>query len=243
MTATSNRPPRFISESFALRATWAALLLVVLAAAAAWIDLPLARVFRPRNEDRRFHPALGRLTKVVNLCEAFGYGGTIAILILLAGRLDPSGLRSLPRLLAGAYGGGLAANLIKLLVGRERPKAADLDGSVLGTFHGWLPMLDSSTGSHDFQSFPSAHTATAFGLATVLAWKYPRGAAIFFVLAGVSGLQRIQVMDHFTSDVLCGAAAGLLCGAACVQPGLAGGWFHRLERGGRAASYTGERTS
>jgi hypothetical protein len=110
-----------------------------------------------------------------------------------------------------------------------RPKAADLERDVLATFQGWLPVLHETTRVHVVQSFPSAHTATAFGLATVLSWKYPRGAAMFYLLAAFAGFQRVQVMDHFTSDVLCGAAVGLLCGAACVHQRLAGGRFDRLE--------------
>jgi len=205
------------------------LVLAVLAAAATQIDLPLARVFEPRHEGQRFYPALGKLTKFVNLCEAFSFGETVLLLILLAWRLDPAGVRAMPRLLAGAFGGGLAANVVKLLVGRTRPKAAELDGDVLTTFQGWLPWWSDWAGVHHLQSFPSAHTATAFGLATVLTWRYPRGGVVFFFLAAVAGLQRIQVMDHFASDVLAGAALGLACGAACVHQRLLGGLFDRLE--------------
>lgn len=219
-------PPR---EAFARRAAWLGLSLLVLAAAATILDLPVARQFRPRSGEQRFYPALGQFTKVVNLCEAFGYGGTVLLLVLLAGRLDPAGLRAMPRLLAGAFGGGLAANLVKSLVGRTRPKASELDGNVLVTFEAWLPMLDGATRIHNLQSFPSAHTATAFGLATVLSWRSPRGGPIFFLLAAAAGLQRIQVMDHFVSDVLCGAGLGILCGAVCISQRLAGGWFDRLE--------------
>ncbi|HUE73034.1 MAG TPA: phosphatase PAP2 family protein [Pirellulaceae bacterium] len=203
-----------------------ALVLAVLAAAATQIDLPLARVFQPRKANQKFYPALGKLTKVVNLSEAFSYGGTVLLLVVLAGRLDAAGPRAMPRLLAGAFGGGLAANVVKLLLSRARPKAAELEGNVMATFQDWLPLAGDI---HNFQSFPSAHTGTAFGLATVLTWKYPRAGLVFFALAAVAGLQRIQVMDHFASDVLVGAALGLACGAACVHQRLLGGVFDRLE--------------
>ena len=207
----------------------------MLAATATTIDQPLARVFQPRKANQKFYPALSdltnvvNLTKVVNLCEAFSYGGTVVILIALTGRLDGAGARAMPRLFAGAFGGGLAANVLKLLVSRTRPKAADLEGPSVATFGDWLPFLGDSFGTHHYQSFPSAHTATAFGLATVLAAKYPRGGLFFFLLAAVAGLQRIQVMDHFASDVLCGAALGVLCGAICIHPRGLGGAFDRLE--------------
>ena len=233
MTIATTRVPKMLpcdSAAFGCRAACLAVVLILLAAAAATaVDLPLARVFQPRKANQKFYPALGKATKVINLCEAFSYGGTVALLILLAGRLDAAGLRAIPRLLTGAFGGGLAANALKLLVGRARPKAADLEGYVGATFGDWLPLTSESFGNHHFQSFPSAHTATAFGLATVLAWKYPRGGLVFFLLAAAAGLQRIQVMDHFASDVLCGAALGLLCGGACVHPRVLGSRFDQLE--------------
>lgn len=220
------------SEDFVRRAAWTAVALLMLAAAATVIDLPASQ-FVKRKSGWRNHPVAGRLTKVVELCEVFGYGGTVLLVVMLAGSLDPAGLRVMPRLLAGAFGGGLAADAVKMLVSRLRPRAAekapDLNGSVLETFRGWLPVLDESTRVHQFQSFPSAHTATAFGLATVLAWRHPRGAAMFFFLAALAGLQRVQARDHFVSDVLVGAAIGILCGAACVGPNLAGRWFTHLE--------------
>lgn len=216
------------SETFVRRAAWTALALLMLAAAAAAVDLRASQFFK-RKATLRNHPVVGRLTKVVELCEVFGYGGTVLLVVVLAGSLDPAGLRAMPRLLAGAFGGGLAADAIKMLVCRLRPKYADQDGTVLETFRGWLPILHESTLQHQFQSFPSAHTATAFGLATVLAWRHPRGAAMFFLLAALAGLQRVQARDHFVSDVFVGAAIGVLCGAACVGPKLAGRWFTRLE--------------
>jgi membrane-associated phospholipid phosphatase len=224
-TTTSTQTSR---ETFVRRATWMALVLIVLAAAVAAVDLPASQ-FAARKAAVRNHPIVGRLAKIVDLCEFFGYGGTVLLVILLAGSLDPAGLRAMPRLLAGAFGGGLAADAVKMLVSRIRPKAADLNGSVLATFQGWLPILHESSRQHQFQSFPSAHTATAFGLATVLAWRHPRGALIFFLLAALAGLQRVQARDHFVSDVFVGAAIGILCGAACVGPYLPGRWFNRLE--------------
>jgi membrane-associated phospholipid phosphatase len=217
------------SAMFVRRAALASLVLLSLAAAALWLDVSVARVFEPRGDEERYHRALGPLTKFVNLCEVFGYGGSAVLLALVAARLDPAGMRALPRLLTGSLGAGLAADVVKLLAARLRPKGADLRGTALETFQGWLPVLDQATRVHTLQSFPSAHTATAFGLATVLATRHPRGIAAFYTLAALSGLQRVQVMDHFVSDVLAGAAVGMLCGAACVSARFAGGWFDRLE--------------
>lgn len=206
--------------------------LVVLAVLSLGIDAQAARFFAQRADGPRVPPPLGALFKVVNLAETFGYGGTVLLLVLLAARLDRSGLRSLARLAAGPFGAGLAANGIKLLIARTRPKVALLEAGAIETFAGWLPVLDADLRRHAHQSFPSAHTATAFGLATVLAWRYPQGAAFFYLFAALAGLQRVQSLDHFPSDVLCGAALGVLVGTVCASRALAGRWFDRLEGNG-----------
>ena len=54
--------------------------------------------------------------------------------------------------------------------------------------------------------FPSAHAATAVGLAIALGVLYPRGRWLFIAFAFLAGLQRIEAQAHFASDVLAGAA-------------------------------------
>ncbi len=192
-----------------------ALILLLLAAAALSVDLSVAGFVKLGNVP-------GDLKRLVGLSEAFAYGGTVGIIILLAMVLDPRGWRIAPRLTMTAFGAGLLADGLKLLVARQRPSIADASAHVFDTFAGWLPLLQDN---HRLQSFPSGHTATAVGLAIALSALYPRGWWLFAVIATVSGFQRIASESHFLSDVLVGAAIGCLVGAGCTTSTRFGRWL------------------
>ena len=186
---------------------------------ALWIDLPVARGIKLGHLP-------GDFARLVRLSEAFAYGGTVALFMLLAATLDPRGWRVAPRLAIGALGAGLAADMLKLIVLRQRPSAADLSGSIEQTFAGWLPGFADN---HRLQSFPSAHTATAVGLAITLSTLYPRGRWLFATCAVLAAVQRIESQAHFLSDVLAGAAVACLVGAVCASRGPLQRWLERLE--------------
>lgn len=61
-------------------------------------------------------------------------------------------------------------------------------------------------------SFPSAHTTFLFTQAFVLSHHYPKTTVPVFAFASVVGLSRIYTRKHYPSDVLVGAALGLLTG-------------------------------
>jgi membrane-associated phospholipid phosphatase len=189
-----------------------AVVLSTLAGLALWIDLPVATWVR----DQGFS---GEWKRLIRLSETFGWGGTALVIILTAAVLDPRGWRIVPRLATSSLGAGLVADVVKLLLARLRPAAANLSGMVQETFVAWLPTVNAKSLSraygHQLQSFPSAHAATAAGLAVGLAALYPRGRWLFFTFAVLAGLQRIDAQAHFTSDVLAGAALGCLISAAC----------------------------
>ena len=65
-------------------------------------------------------------------------------------------------------------------------------------------------------SFPAGHAATAFAGATSLSYFAPRLTPFFVALAVAIGFSRIYVGVHYLTDVLAGAAIGLLVGAAAV---------------------------
>jgi hypothetical protein len=124
----------------------------------------------------------GDLRRVIVYSEVFAHGLGVAAILATVVVLDPRRVGSIPRLLACAFGPGLAVNLIKLMVGRLRPRKLEFV-SVWDSFQGWMPALregnlrtalDSS-----IQSFPSGHAATAVGLAVVLSLYYPRGRWLF----------------------------------------------------------------
>jgi membrane-associated phospholipid phosphatase len=207
-----------------------ALVLALLALAAVSVDMPLARLVHAADWP-------GDLERLVRLSEVFGYGGTVIVIIVIACALDPRGWRVAPRLVISALGAGVMADLVKLLVFvRTRPEVSDLNASAGDTFVSWFPPgagerlreLNLEYGA-ELQSFPSAHTATAVGLAIGLSWLYPRGWWLFAALSAMAGWQRIHSESHFLSDVLAGAAIGLLVGACCTSATGLGRWLARIE--------------
>jgi membrane-associated phospholipid phosphatase len=196
--------------------------LLLAAAGALAVDVPIARAFRDWNLSPPIHSYLA----LVNRFEVFGHGLGVAVLLIAVYVLDPGRRWAIPRLIACAAGAGLAANLIKMLIFRTRPYGAALDGPVWATFGQWFSAV--SVGSVG-QSFPSAHTATAIGFAAGLTWLYPRGRFLFYTLAVLVGCQRIVCGAHYLSDVLIGAAAGCLVALFVLHLGRLPAWFDRWE--------------
>ena len=96
-------------------------------------------------------------------------------------------------------GAGLAANVLKVVAGRARPRA--LDSGVWG-FH----LFEFG---YRFNSFPSGHAAIAAAVAAAICLARPRAwpfaALLWFALAG----GRVLTGSHFVSDVLAGGVVGI----------------------------------
>lgn len=172
------------------------------------VDLPIARFC-----DADDYPK--EVSDVLNNAEPFGHGIGVAFVVITIAVLDARRRRWAPALCAaGALAGGLAANILKLVVSRTRPRNFDLAGTdVWATFQHWLPL---GAGGSKWQSFPSAHMATAMGFAMALSAVYPRGRWWFFTMAALVGLHRIEVSAHYPSDVCAGAALGWVAGHLAI---------------------------
>lgn len=181
----------------------------------------------------------GELERLINATEGFGHGLGVLLIVLIIHQLDPARRWALPRLLAAAFASGMAANLVKMTIQRTRPHHFDFTGGVMTSFGGWFPL---TTAGSDGQSFPSAHVATAVGLAIGLIWLYPLGRRIFPALAVMVACQRMASGAHFLSDTLFGAAVGCLVGQAVVGGGALAHWFDRVEAVWRASSSGGFRS-
>jgi membrane-associated phospholipid phosphatase len=168
------------------------------------------------------------LTKICSLSEIFAHGWGVALIVAMIFTLDPGRRRLLPRLLTATFGAGLFANVLKLLLARERPHHFDFAGGVFDTFG---PLLPLGRGGSGVQGFPSSHAATAAGLAVALAWMYPHGARLFAALAALACLQRLVAGAHFPSDVLVGVALGIVFADQCVGRGAFARRFDRWEAG------------
>ena len=130
-----------------------------------------------------------------------GAGGPIAMIATTGGLAIASRFTSSQRFrgLAFAFAQSVIVESViiqatKFAVGRERPDQSDR------------------------QSFPSGHAADTFTLATVIShyygWKW---GAPFYGLAGLVALSRIENGKHWPSDVVAGAAIGLVCGRAGIR--------------------------
>jgi membrane-associated phospholipid phosphatase len=96
-------------------------------------------------------------------------------------------------------------SLLKPLVGRIRPCNALLPDQVR--------LLVRCSKAF---SFPSAHAANSFAMATVIAWRFPRIAALGFAVAFVVAYSRVYVGVHYPLDAIGGAVVGLVAGRLAV---------------------------
>ena len=96
---------------------------------------------------------------------------------------------------------GLVADIVKIGLGRMRPKL--LFGGDLYGFTGlaWRP---------DHWSFPSGHTATIVALMTALWWLWPEHLLFYILAAAIVAACRIVVGAHYPSDVIAGAFVAVL---------------------------------
>lgn len=106
--------------------------------------------------------------------------------------------------------------LTKFTVGRARP-GAGLGTQTFEPFEGFD------------KSFPSSHAARSFAVAAVFADAYPQPVP-FLVYTGAAliSLSRIHTNEHFSSDVLAGAALGFVIGKVLSwrhqHPDILRGW-------------------
>ncbi|HEX6058090.1 MAG TPA: phosphatase PAP2 family protein [Gemmatimonadaceae bacterium] len=112
----------------------------------------------------------------------------------------------------------VATYLLKGLMGRARPYvSAD---TVPTSFR-----LGRGFGHHDYRSFPSGHTSTAFAAAAAVTSEtsrwWPRStkfiAPLMYGGATMVGLSRMYNNRHWASDVVLGAAVGTFAGLKVVR--------------------------
>ncbi len=176
----------------------------------------------------------GEIRSIFRRAEAFGHAYGIAGIALTIYFLDADRRKFLPRLVANCLAAGLAADLIKVMIWRTRPRTFELlvkdDSTWVGTIFTadawtWEILLDSSR-----HSFPSAHTATAVAMAITLTVLYPAGRTWFLILASFCAANRIDGGAHYVSDVCWGAALGILVTTCLYRNRRANQFFARWER-------------
>jgi len=122
------------------------------------------------------------------------------------------------------FAAGLVADCIKIFVGRTRPKLLFADGTYDFTWFGLRA---------DHWSFPSGHAATVAALMTALWCLWPRPLWLYVAGAALIAASRVITGQHYLSDVIAGAAIGV------VVTRLIASWMLR-PRGNRAAFAPGD---
>jgi membrane-associated phospholipid phosphatase len=100
---------------------------------------------------------------------------------------------------------GMADELLKLLLRRERPDARH--GEYVFRAFTDRPFSGAGIGS------PSSHAAVAFGAAGVLTYLFPRARWVWLALAAGCALTRVLARAHFVSDAVGGAIVGVATAA------------------------------
>lgn len=155
--------------------------------------------------------------------EAFQQFGQLSFTLLIAWAvwlLDPVRRRVLLDLLLAKAIMGVVILLSKATVGRARPSYGEpwLFAGPSGRveLHPGAAPVGVWSADDGFNaalaSMPSGHTAHAVLVAVALGMWYPRLIPVVATLASIVGVARVLTGAHYPSDVLIGAALGLVLG-------------------------------
>ncbi len=183
---------------------FAVLLLFIMApavVAAFYVDQPVARYFKPQFGGT-LHLLAVRLTEIGKADIYFG----LAVLVLFLGvvlrrrLLRNRGISALAALTLS----GLFVQLLKHLIGRQRPYAS-------------LPLeagqFDFVNSNYEWHSMPSGHSQVVFTVATTMVLLGPRYRAwqwSWLMFAAMIAMTRVITLNHWLSDTLAGAYVGIL---------------------------------
>lgn len=101
---------------------------------------------------------------------------------------------------------GLLVSILKITIGRYRPRAL---------VHHGIYKIDPFAITYSKCSFPSGHSQTIFAAMVSLALIFPKGRWFFLSLAFLVATTRIALTNHFLSDVLMGGYIGALMSILC----------------------------
>lgn len=106
-------------------------------------------------------------------------------------------------LLSSALFSGLAAEILKLLIRRERPQPGLHDTAVFRDWVGaWWKSNNLST--------PSSHAAVAFGAAWALSILFPRARPVWLFFAIGCGVSRMADKAHLLGDIFIAAVVSYI---------------------------------
>jgi membrane-associated phospholipid phosphatase len=203
---------------------WLGLAFVLAGLLCLFIDRRAAHYFR----DHLARPPFRLALKVTDLAKGGPWIAGAAILYLATqgfiafGRETPV-VRALSNyalaLLASFVVGSVVLHVIKLFLGRRRPRD-DFEHGLYGfRYFTWELQYDS---------FPSGHAMTIFSVAVVLSAATGSLAPLWLALALALALTRALLTAHFLADVMIGAAIGIVATRETLLlafPTLAPNWM------------------
>lgn len=186
---------------------------VLIAALMVWVDVPEIMMMPARGTPSlwpfRVLTDFGKDTYVLSLSVV----SLLAVVLVAPAMREPLRTRLLGiglhlQFLLLAVAAPLAVGeLLKWIAGRGRPFV----GGQANPFN-FTPFA----GNEAHASLPSAHTITACALAFAVAAIWPRLKGVMIAYALVIATTRLVLLAHHPSDVVAGAAIGIL-GASCVR--------------------------
>lgn len=145
----------------------------------------------------------GRLLRVMGFLPTWFVAALALWLCDRAAGLARPGRRAL-LLAAAPLAGGAAAEILKLLLRRERPNLHD--GAYVFRAFTDNPWSTKSLG------LPSSHALVAFSATALLARLFPAAWPVWWALGWGCALTRVLDRKHFLSDVAAAAVVGWLVG-------------------------------
>ncbi len=204
-----------------VRLVWAGLgTLIAVLAAMAWVDIPLA-VFLHRFEGAAWVAFFAVITNFANGVIWFSIAAVALAAAWLQRRLAPARmtparltqhLRAWLFMAAAMATSGIAINIVKAVVGRERPRVLFRDGTA---------DFQPFTYGAEVSSFPSGHTQSICSAMLALWFIYPPLRPLYVVVALLVSGSRVIITSHYLSDVIGGAFM------AMVAVLLWRAWFER----------------
>lgn len=197
------------------------------------LDGPINRLINPAHYTLPARPPVrlgGDFRREAEFIQQYGQFTCTVIVIVVILLLDRARSRRLADWVAAAVVTLLAVNLLKMTVGRPRPKFDDPWGFAgplgkyavrpedpeMGLRHAWEFWAGISS---DLWSMPSSHTAYAVVMSVALASIYPRLRGFAVVMAVLVGLCRVLLNSHYPSDVVAGATLGYIIATAAFNKG------------------------
>jgi membrane-associated phospholipid phosphatase len=147
----------------------------------------------------------GDLGRTLRIMGYLPFWGVAAVALVLSDRACGSGWEARPYrrgalLLGAATSGGICAEILKMLIRRERP-GAPLGDYVFRSF-AEQPFHTGGLG------LPSSHALVAFAAVAMLAYLFPRARYVWYALGIGCAFSRVAAGAHFVSDVVISGVIG-----------------------------------